>query len=76
MPLWEIQGGQSIDRRKVISIPALDAVATRTSTLEEKVQRAEGNISILQGFTTPQYIGKVAVVGEAYQAEDVMVEKN
>lgn len=76
LPLWEIQGGQSIDRRKVISIPALDAVATRTSTLEKKVQRAEGNISILQGFTTPQYIGKVAVVGEAYQAEDVMVEKN
>lgn len=57
-------------------MPALDEVSQRTSTLEEKVQRAEGNISILQGFTTPQYIGEVAVVGEAYQAGDVMVEKN
>lgn len=76
MPLWEIQGGQAVDKRKVISMPELDEVASRTSTLEEKIQRAEGNISILQGFTMPQYIGKVAVVGEAYQAGDVMIEKS
>lgn len=62
MPLWEIQGGQAVDKRKVISIPALDEVSQRTATLEAKVQRAEGSISTLQGFTMPQYIGKVAVV--------------
>ena len=76
LPLWEIQGGQAVDKRKVISIPALDQVSQRTATLEAKVQRAEGSISTLQGFTMPQYIGKVAVVWEAYQAGDVMVEKN
>lgn len=76
LPLWEIQGGQAVDKRKVISIPALDEVSQRTATLEAKVQRAEGSISTLQGFTMPQYIGKVAVVWEAYQAGDVMVEKN
>ena len=48
MPLWEIQGGQAVDKRKVISIPALDAVVTRTSTLEAKVQQTEGKVEKLE----------------------------
>lgn len=48
LPLREIQGGQAIDRRKVISIPALDAVATRTSTLEDEVKTSKTKITKLE----------------------------
>ena len=72
LAVW--QGGRLSDKREII--PKLQSLSSRTTTLEAKVQRAEGSISTLQGFTMPQYIGKVAVVWEAYQAGDVMVEKN
>lgn len=75
LPLREIQGGQAIDRRKVISIPALDAVTTRTTTLESKVKTSETKITKLEDKWTPQYLGKFVEVGEAYQAGDIMVEK-
>lgn len=75
LPLREIQGGQPVDKRKVISIPALDAVATRTSTLEAKVKISETKITKLEDKWTPQYLGKFVVVGEAYQAWTAMVEK-
>lgn len=48
LPLWEIQGGQAIDRRNVISIPALDVISSRTTTLEAKVQQTEGKVEKLE----------------------------
>ena len=44
LPLWEIQGGQAVDKRKVISMPALDEVSQRTTTLEEKFEIAKPGI--------------------------------
>lgn len=64
-----------VDKREIISIPELDSVAQRTSTLEQKMKSAESNISVLQDKGTPQYLGKFVEVGEAYQDGDVMVEK-
>ena len=75
LPLWEIQGGQAVDKRKVISMPELDEVASRTSTLESKVKTSETKITELEDKWTPQYLGKFVVVEEAYQSGDVMVEK-
>ena len=75
LPLWEIQGGQAVDKRKVISMPALDEVSQRTSTLEEKVKTSETKITKLEDKWTPQYLGKFVEVGEAYQAWAAMVEK-
>lgn len=44
LPLREIQGGQPVDKRKVISMPALDEVSQRTTTLEEKFETAKPGI--------------------------------
>lgn len=74
LPLWEIQGGQAVDKRKVISIPALDEVSQRTSTLEAKVQRAEGSISTLQENRAPLYLAEYNQVMEDYQLSDQMVK--
>jgi len=74
LPLWEIQGGQAVDKRKVISIPALDEVSQRTSTLEAKVQRAEGSISTLQENRAPLYLAEYNQVIEDYQLSDQMVK--
>ena len=74
LPLWEIQGGQAVDKRKVISIPALDEVSQRTTTLEAKVQRAEGSISTLQENRAPLYLAEYNQVMEDYQLSDQMVK--
>ena len=76
LPLWEIQGGQAIDRRNVISIPALNEVATRTSTLESKVQKTEGKVEKLEQSSVPEFIGKTLTVGESYQNWDVLYDDN
>lgn len=76
LPLWEIQGGQAVDKRKVISIPALDAVATRTSTLESKVQKTEGKVEKLEQSSVPEFIGKTLTVWESYQNWDVLYDDN
>ena len=73
LPLWEIQGGQAVDKRKVISIPALDEVSQRTTTLEAKVQRAEGKVERLEEGSIPEFLGKSFVVWEKYEINDEMV---
>lgn len=72
LPLWEIQGGQAIDRRNVISIPALDVISSRTTTLEAKVQQTEGKVEKLEEAGTPSYLGTTGIVGEKYTMEDTL----
>ena len=72
LAVW--QGGRLSDKREII--PKLQSLSTRTSTLEEKVKTSETKVAKLEDKWTPQYLGKFVVVGEAYQAGDVMVEKN
>ena len=48
LKLYEISSGEVVDHRKEISLPALDSVAERTTTLEEKVGKAEEKIEKLE----------------------------
>ena len=72
LAVW--QGGRIWDKREII--PKLQSLSQRTSTLEEKVKTSETKVAKLEDKWTPQYLGKFVEVGEAYQAGDVMVEKN
>ncbi|MDO4714311.1 MAG: hypothetical protein Q4B28_06850, partial [bacterium] len=48
LKLYEWNEGKLVDLRKAISLPALDEVAQRTATLEEKIQTQEGKIEKLE----------------------------
>jgi hypothetical protein len=73
LQIAKVTNGQ-IEQRTLI--PKLQSLSTRTSTLEEKVKTSETKVAKLEDKGTPQYLGKFVVVGEVYQAGDVMVEKN
>lgn len=64
LPLREIQGGQPVDKRKVISIPALDAVSQRTTTLESKVQQTEGKIEKLEERWAVDHLDEIGLLWE------------
>lgn len=70
--LASVNNGRVEDARAMI--PKIQSVAQRTTSLEQKMETAENNISVLQDKGTPQYLGKWCVVGETYQSWDVMVE--
>lgn len=48
LKLYEWNDGKLIDLRKVISLPAIDEVAQKTSILEEKLSTAEGKIEQIE----------------------------
>lgn len=73
LQIAKVTNGQ-IEQRTLI--PKLQSLSTRTATLEEKVKTSETKVAKLEDKWTPQYLGKFVEVGEAYQAGDVMVEKN
>ena len=56
LKLYEISSGEVVDHRKEISIPALDSVAKRTTTLEEKVSQAEEKVGKLEEAGAPGYL--------------------
>ena len=72
LQIAKVTNGQ-IEQRTLI--PKLQSLSTRTATLEEKVKTSETKVAKLEDKWTPQYLGKFVEVGEAYQANDIMVEK-
>ena len=48
LKLYEWNEGKLVDLRKAISLPALDEVAQRTTTLESKVEKSEKKIEKLE----------------------------
>lgn len=56
LKLYEISSGEVVDHRKEISLPALDSVAKRTTTLEEKVSQAEEKVGKLEEAGAPGYL--------------------
>jgi len=48
LKLYEWNEGKLVDLRKAISLPALDEVAQRTTTLEQKASQAEKKIEKLE----------------------------
>ena len=56
LKLYEISSGEVVDHRKEISLPALDSVAERTTTLEEKVSQAEEKVGKLEEASTPDHL--------------------
>ena len=53
-----------------------DAVATRTSTLEERTKKTEEKVEKLEEGSVPEFIGKTLTVGESYQNWDVLYDDN
>ena len=70
LAVW--QGGRLSDKREII--PKLQSISQRTTTLEAKVQRAEGSISTLQENRAPLYLAEYNQVMEDYQLSDQMVK--
>lgn len=70
LAVW--QGGRLSDKREII--PKLQSLSQRTTTLEAKVQRAEGSISTLQENRAPLYLAEYNQVMEDYQLSDQMVK--
>lgn len=74
LKLYEISSGEVVDHRKEISIPALDSVSQRTTTLEEKVSQAEEKVEKLEEFGTPDHLWIKAIVAEAFKENDEAYE--
>ena len=74
LKLYEISSGEVVDHRKEISIPALDSVAKRTTTLEEKVSQAEEKVGKLEEAGTPDHLWIKAIVAEAFKENDEAYE--
>ena len=74
LKLYEISSGEVVDHRKEICLPALDSVAERTTTLEEKVSQAEEKVGKLEEFGTPDHLWIKAIVAEAFKENDEAYE--
>ena len=74
LKLYEISSGEVVDHRKEISIPALDSVSQRTTTLEEKVSQAEEKVGKLEEAGTPDHLWIKAIVAEAFKENDEAYE--
>lgn len=71
LKLYEWNDGKLIDLRKVISLPAIDEVAQKTSILEEKLSTAEGKIEQIENgwptnFMVERELGEDIPAGKAY----------
>ena len=74
LKLYEISSGEVVDHRKEISLPALDSVAERTTTLESKVEAQEQKVGKLEEFGTPDHLWIKAIVAEAFKENDEAYE--
>lgn len=74
LKLYEISSGEVVDHRKEISLPALDSVSQRTTTLEEKVSQAEEKVGKLEEAGTPDHLWIKAIVAEAFKENDEAYE--
>lgn len=74
LKLYEISSGEVVDHRKEISLPALDSVSQRTTTLEEKVSQAEEKVGKLEEAGTSDHLWIKAVVAEVFKENDEAYE--
>ena len=74
LKLYEWNWGKLVDHRKEISLPALDSVSQRTTTLEEKVSQAEEKVGKLEEAGTPDHLWIKAIVAEAFKENDEAYE--
>lgn len=74
LKLYEISNGEVVDHRKEISLPALDSVSQRTTTLEEKVSQTEEKVGKLEEAGTPDHLWIKAIVAEAFKENDEAYE--
>ena len=72
LKLYEISSGEVVDRRKEISLPVLDSVAQRTTTLESKLQTQEEKVGKLEEAGTPDHLSTKEIIGEKYKASDLL----
>lgn len=72
LKLYEISSGEVVDHRKEISLPALDSVAKRTTTLESKVEAQEQKVGKLEEAGTPDHLSIKEIIGEKYKASDLL----
>lgn len=70
LKLYEISSGELIDHRKEISLPALDSVVERTTTLESKVATQEQKVGKLEEAGTPDHLEELIMVWEVYWVWD------
>ena len=68
--LASVTAGQVKDERNLI--PKIQSVATRTTTLEEKVSQAEEKVGKLEEAGTPSYLAVYWIVGSEYSEWDNM----
>lgn len=74
LKLYEISSGEVVDHRKEISLPALDSVAKRTTTLESKVEAQGQKVGKLEEAGTPDHLWIKAIVAEAFKENDEAYE--
>ena len=74
LKLYEISSGEVVDHRKEISLPVLDSVAQRTTTLESKLQTQEEKVGKLEEAGTPDHLWIKAIVAEAFKENDEAYE--
>ena len=74
LKLYEISNGEVVDHRKEISLPALDSVSQRTTTLEEKMSQAEWKIEKLEESGTSDYLSIKYIVAESFKKNDEAYE--
>ena len=72
LKLYEISSGEVVDHRKEISLPALDSVAKRTTTLEEKLSQAEEKVGKLEEAGTPDHLSIKEIIWEKYKNSDLL----
>lgn len=72
LKLYEWNWGKLVDHRKEISLPALDSVAERTTTLESKLQTQEQKVGKLEEAGTPDHLSLKEIIGEKYKASDLL----
>lgn len=72
LKLYEWNDGQLVDLRKAISLPAIDEVAQRTDSLEEKMTTAEGKIEKLEEAGGNENFSKKWLIGASYEDWDTL----
>lgn len=70
LKLYEWNWGKLVDHRKEISIPALDSVSQRTTTLESKVATQEEKVGKLEEAGAPDHLEELIMVWEVYWVWD------
>lgn len=70
LKLYEISSGEVVDHRKEISLPVLDSVAQRTTTLESKVATQEEKVGKLEEAGTPDHLEELIMIWEVYWVWD------